>query len=94
MADLSRRRFLSRGSVTAVGAIGALSAGPAVLAAAATAVAGAGEEAGAEDLVALDGPMFVHVRDAAAGEVEVLVDETSVVFKDQALVSKLQRATK
>ena len=94
MADLSRRRFLSRGSVTAVGAIGALSAGPAVLAAAATAVAGAGDGAGAEDLVVLDGPMFVHVRDAAAGEVEVLVDETSVVFTDQALVSKLQRAAK
>jgi len=94
MADLSRRTFLSRGSLTAVGAIGALSAGPAALAAAATAVAGTGEAEEVEDLMALDGPMFVHVRDAAAGEVEVLVDETSVVFKDPALVSKLQRAAK
>ena len=61
--------------------------------AAMTAVAGAGEEAGAEELGALDGPMLVHVRDAATGEVEVFVDETSVVFNDRALVSKLQRAT-
>ena len=75
-----------------MGAIGALSAGPAALAAAATAAAGAGEEAAAEDLVALDGPMFVHVRDAAAGEVDVLVDEREVVFTDKALVAKLLRA--
>lgn len=93
MSDLTRRRFLSRGSITAVGAIGALSAGPAALAAAANAVAGSGEEMDVGDLAALEGPMFVHVRDAATGEVEVLVDETSVVFNDRALVSKLQRAT-
>jgi hypothetical protein len=94
MADLTRRKFLSRGSVTAVGAIGALSAGPAALAAAAGAVSDAGDQLGAGELGAFDGPMFVHVRDAASGEVEVLVDETSVVFNDSALVAKLQRAAK
>jgi hypothetical protein len=94
MADLTRRKFLSRGSVTAVGAIGALSAGPAAVAAAASAIAGSGDEVGTDELTALDGPMFVHVRDAATGEVEVLVDESSVVFNDRALVSKLQSATR
>jgi hypothetical protein len=94
MADLTRRKFLTRGSVTAVGAIGALSAGPAALAAAANAVNGSDEAVDAEDLSALEGPLFVHVRDAATGEVEVLVDEKSVAFNDQTLVSKLRRAAK
>jgi hypothetical protein len=94
MADLTRRKFLSRGSVTAVGAVGALSAGPAALAAAANAFVGSGEEAGTDELSALDGPMFVHVRDAATGEIEVLLDETSVVLNDRALVAKLQSATR
>jgi hypothetical protein len=94
MADLTRRKFLSRGSVTAVGAVGALSLGPTALAAAASAIAGSGEDVGTDELSALDGPMLVHVRDAATGEVEVLVDETSVVFSDRALVSKLQSAAK
>jgi len=93
MADLTRRKFLSRGSITAAGAIAAVSAGPTALAAAANAVAGSGDDMEVGDLSALDGPMFVNVRDAVTGEVEVLVDETSVVFNDRALVSKLQRAT-
>jgi hypothetical protein len=94
VADLNRRTFLSRGSLTAVGAIGALSVGPAAVAAAANAVSDAGKQLGAGELSALDGPMFVHVRDAETGEVEVLVDETSVVFNDRALVAKLQRVAK
>jgi hypothetical protein len=92
MADLTRRTFLSRGSVTAVGGIAALSVGPGALAAAAAAVANTGEEVDPGELGALEGPMFVHVRDAATGEVEVLVDETSVVFNDSSLVAKLRRA--
>jgi len=94
MPDLTRRTFLSRGSLTAVGAIGALSVGPTAFATAANALSDAGEQLGAGELGALDGPMFVHVRDAATGEVEVLVDESSVVFNDRALVAKLQRAAK
>ncbi len=76
MADLTRRKFLSRGSVTAVGAIGAMTIGSGTVAAAAAAVTNAGDALEAEDLGALEGPLFVHVRDAATGEVEVLVDET------------------
>ena len=94
MPDLTRRKFLSRGSVTAVGAIGALSAGPAAFAAVAGAVTDAGPAPYLDCMSAPDGPMFVHVRDAATGEVEVLVDETSMVFNDRALVAKLQRVAK
>ncbi len=94
MADLTRRLFLSRGSVGAVGAIGALSAGPAAIVSAAAALTstGAGDDAG--EASALDGPLFMHVRDAVTGEIEVLVDERSIVLNDTALVAKLQQATK
>jgi hypothetical protein len=94
MADLTRRKFLTRGSVSAVGAIGVLSAGPGALASAAAAATKKGDEADAEELGALEGPMFVHVRDAAAGEVEFLVDESSVVVTDKSLVAKLRRAAR
>jgi tetrahydromethanopterin S-methyltransferase subunit C len=94
MADLTRRKFLSRGSVTAVGAIGAMTVGSGTVAAAAAAVTNAGDELDAGDLDALEGPLFVHVRDAATGEIEVLVDERSIVFNDQAMVSKVRRAAK
>ena len=94
MADLTRRSFLSRGSVSAVGAIGALSAGPAAIAAALAASTSSDDMAEAGDLAALEGPLFVHVRDVATGEIEVLVEERSLVFNDQALVDKLRRAAK
>lgn len=35
---------------------------------------------------------IVKFRDAATGEIEILVNETSVVFNDQALVAKVLRA--
>jgi hypothetical protein len=36
--------------------------------------------------------MLVQVKDAAAGEIEVLVGERSVEFTDKSLVAKLLRA--
>jgi hypothetical protein len=91
MEPVTRRSFLSKGSLGAVGAVGALSAGPAALAA----VTAAGESPLTdEELAVLDGPMFLHIRDAAAGEVEVLVDESSVVLTDHALVAKVLRAAR
>ena len=91
MEPVSRRTFLSRGSLGAVGAVGAFSAGPAALAALTTSGTTALTE---EELDALNSPLFVHVRDAATGEIEVMVDETSVVFNDKALVAKVLRASK
>jgi len=91
MEPVSRRSFLSKGSLGAVGAIGALSAGPVALAAMAS---GVEEPLSDEEVSALTGPLFLHVRDAASGEIEVLVDESSVVFKDPALVARMLRASK
>jgi hypothetical protein len=77
--------------MSAVGAVGALSVAPAAL----VAMAAPGESPLTPDEVsALEGPLFVHVRDAATGEIEVFVGETSVVFTDKALVAKVLRATK
>jgi len=91
MEPVSRRSFLSKGSLGAVGAIGALSAGPLALAG----VTGSAEPSLTEEEVsALTGPLFVHVRDVASGEIEVLVDEASVVFKDPSLVARMLRASK
>jgi hypothetical protein len=47
-----------------------------------------------EEVSTLTGPLFMHVRDAAAGEIEVLVGESSVVVKDPSLVARVLRASK
>lgn len=90
MEPVTRRSFLSKGSLGAVGAVGALSAGPAALAA----ITAGESPLTADELETLNGPLFVHVRDAATGEIEVMVDETSVAFNDKSLVAKLLRASK
>jgi hypothetical protein len=90
MAEFSRRSFLSKGTVGAAGVVGVVSAGPNVLAAITTSE----PELTNEELAVLDNPMFVHVRDAAAGEVEVMVNESSVVFNDKTLVARLLRGAR
>jgi hypothetical protein len=86
---VSRRSFLLRGSAAA--GVAAVAAG--------TGVASISGPAGAspltaEELEALDQPVLVHVRDAAKGEVEVLVGESEIVFTDKPLVAKVLRATR
>jgi hypothetical protein len=91
MESVSRRSFLSKSSIGAAATVGALSLGPGAIAAAAS----PGEPAlTSAELAAINGPLFVHIRDAATGEIEVMVGETSVVFKDKALVAKVLRASK
>jgi len=92
VGDVTRRAFLAKGSAGAAGAIALLNVGPNVLAAAAAEPNEAGLTP--EEVAALDGPLFVRIRDAATGEVEVLVGERSIVFQDKALVAKAIRATK
>jgi hypothetical protein len=86
---VSRRSFLLRGSAAAGAA--AVAAGTGITAIAAPAGAA---PLTPEELEALDHPVFVHVRDAATGEVEVLVGETEFVFTDKPLVAKVLRATR
>ena len=91
MTEMSRRSFLTKGSLGAVGAIGALS----VPTAAAAAVRKSDEAPlTAEEVTALQQPFVVHLRDAQSGELELLVGEQSIVFKNKALVAKVLRATR
>jgi len=92
--DLSRRNFLAQGAVAAgaVAVVGqqtagaAAAAGPAVTAASAHTWFGAVPEPSE--------PFVVFIRDAAKGEVSVLVGENEVSYVDRALVGRLQRAVR
>jgi hypothetical protein len=84
---VSRRSFLVAGSAVA----GAAAAGAGI------AVVAKSDDAAPlsdEELEALDQPMLMQVRDAASGEVEILVGEAEVVVTDRALVAKVLRATR
>ena len=47
-----------------------------------------------EEVAELDQPVLLQVRDAAAGEVELLVGEREVLITDKALVAKVLRASR
>jgi hypothetical protein len=90
MGSVSRRKFIVGGSAGLLGA-SALGAGGAA------ALGGAGsaeEELNRGDVQAASGPVLLQIRDAAAGEVEVLIDDRSIVLTDKALVAKVLRATR
>ncbi|HEV7761649.1 MAG TPA: twin-arginine translocation signal domain-containing protein [Acidimicrobiales bacterium] len=89
MEPVTRRSFLVKGGVGAAGAATAFGAGWKLSSADASEAALSPDE-----LEALDGPLLVQVKDAAAGEVELLVGERSVQFTDKALVAKLLRASR
>jgi hypothetical protein len=84
---MSRRSFLVRGSAVAgAAAVG----GGGIAAVAASSVSHPLTEEEIQAVV--DQPLLVQVRDAAKGEVEILVGENEVVFTDKALVAKVLRA--
>jgi hypothetical protein len=87
MDPVTRRSFLVKGGVGAAGAAAAFGAGWSLSSADASEAALTPDE-----IETLNGPLLVQVKDAAAGEVEVLVGERSVEFTDKALVAKLLRA--
>ena len=88
MAEVTRRRFLMRStfglSAAAVGA--ALVNAPRLLPLAAPAPLPVPN--GAE----LAGPLVLHVRNAATGEVSLMVGTTETVYRDRELVGSLLRA--
>jgi hypothetical protein len=45
-------------------------------------------------VAALERPMLLQIRDVDAGEVEILVDDSEIVFTDRALVARVLRATR
>jgi hypothetical protein len=90
MDPVTRRSFLIKGSAGAVGAAGLAAGGIALSSAAA-----ADEPALRPDEAAdVPGPVLVDIKDAATGEVEILVGEREVSFTDQALVAKVLRAAR
>jgi len=85
---ISRRSLLARGGAGVAGA-----------AAASTGILGLAKPAGAAtlsaaELAVLDQPVMLRVRNAASGEVELLVGEREVVFTDKSLVANVLRASR
>ncbi|MBO0691589.1 MAG: twin-arginine translocation signal domain-containing protein [Acidimicrobiaceae bacterium] len=96
MSGLSRRTFLTRGSLAvAVGSVATAVPGLGSILEAAPAEApeinGALTEAEAGAANA-GGPLVAHVTDLQAGEISIYQGESQVVYKDPALVARLARA--
>lgn len=90
MDPVTRRSFLVTSSAGALGVAGAATLGSPFTAGASA----EGPEPTAEELGALDDPAVVAIRDARAGEVELMVGEQSYVFTDKRLVARLLRAAR
>lgn len=97
MSGLSRRTFLTRGSLavavgsmaTAVPGLGSIletapEEAPEINGALTEAEAGAANEGG---------PLVAHVSDIQAGEISLYQGESQVTFKDPGLVARMYRAT-
>jgi hypothetical protein len=91
MDPVTRRSFLIKGSAGAVGAAGLAAGGLALSTAAADT-----DEPDLQPGEAADvpGTVLVEIKDAATGEVEILVGEREVSFTDKALVAKVLRAAR
>ncbi len=89
MAKVTRRTFLST-TVGAAGGVAAMGliAGPGALVEAAQNVADASDGPMSGE------PMTAYVRDAATGEISVMVGHREVVTKDPQLIRRLQRAAR
>ena len=94
MGSLSRRNFLQAGGAAAAGAV-TLRAPAAEAADVGTVEVLSSSIIGGHTMTAHQPeaaePIVLFVRDATAGEVAVLVDGDEVVFRDRALVAKVQR---
>ena len=89
MAKVTRRTFLS----TTVGAAGGVAA-MGLIAGPTTLVEAAQNVADASDGPMSGEPMTAYVRDAATGEISVMVGHREVVTKDPQLIRRLQRAAR
>ena len=89
MDPVSRRSFMVRSSAGLAGAAAVGGGGIVAM----TGVAGAAPLT-EEELGELDQTVMLSVRDAAAGEVALLVGDREVVFTDRKLVANVLRASK
>lgn len=95
MAGLSRRSFLTRGSlvVAAGGVVGAVPGLGSLLQvgeAEAPEVEGAATDA--EIAASNDAPLVAHIKDLQTGEISLYQGENHVVYKNPALAARLFRA--
>ena len=89
MGSLSRRNFIQAGGAAAAGAV-ALHGGTAEAAADVVSSGVDHHTTTAHQPTAAE-PVVVFVRNAAKGEVSVLVDGDEVVVRDKVLVSRVQK---
>jgi hypothetical protein len=89
MAKLTRRGFIRRTSIGAA-TIGALAAAPGLAAAQASPRARISDLSTAE----LHEPLVAHVRNAALGEIALLVGTREVIVRDPELVVRLVKAAR
>ncbi|MGZ4702962.1 MAG: twin-arginine translocation signal domain-containing protein [Ilumatobacteraceae bacterium] len=93
MGSLSRRNFIQAGGAAAAGAV-ALRGGTAEAAAADVVSSGVDHHTTTAHQPTAAEPVVVFVRDAAKGEVSVLVDGDEIVVRDKVLVSRVQKITR
>ncbi|HZM32143.1 MAG TPA: hypothetical protein VFB77_16715 [Acidimicrobiales bacterium] len=91
MHPVTRRSFLATGSAGALAVAGAATIGSPL---ASVAAADTADELSPAEAAALSGPTMLQVLDPTKGEVEILVDERSIVFTDKTLVARVLRATR
>jgi hypothetical protein len=95
MSGLSRRTFLTRGSlgVAAAGVLGAVPGLPALVTAGSEDASVAEEElpAAAGELTE---PLVAHVRNVSTGEIRLYLGENQVTYHDPALAARLTRAAR
>lgn len=92
MTHISRRSLLTKGGLGAVGALGVLSMPQSAMAAGRS--SDDERELTAAEREVLARPFIVHLRDAATGELELLVGDESIVFTNKKLVAKVLRAAR
>lgn len=90
MAQLTRRGFLGKTTAGAA-TLGALLAMPGLTEAAPARPSLAGLRLTKEELA---GPVVVHVRDLATGELAIMAGTREIVFRDREFVTRLSRATR
>jgi hypothetical protein len=98
MPGLSRRSFLTRGSIlVAVGSVASAVPGLGSLLQVseedAPGVSGAATDAGTAG-AEMTSPLVAHVKDLQTGEISLYQGEQQVIYKDPALAARLYRASR
>ena len=91
MPELSRRTFLASGAGVAAAGV-AVAAMPGLVTSASASPADRAAAAVTVEQLKAAGPIVVHVRDAASGEISVMSGEDEVVFRDPSFIARIVAA--